>query len=355
MMKTMFRRIAPLLMLVASVPVMAEVTIPNNFQAGQTAKASEVNANFQALKAAVEELQEQTANLRALNKHIEVMDDPNVEGGTRVVFKGVNVQIHNGDETVRTNGLGNLIIGFGGERGVGLNSGNYDIQPVCEGTFALTESACISADGNWTKDPKSGSHNIAIGENNAWGGEHALVAGRQNVAVYGEIATGRNNNAYSGGSLIIGGVGNRAFSGAAMVGTSDSQAFVGESSAIVGGKSNTINNEGGSIFGAWDADALDRGSVVIGGRGGLAAGDWSSVIGGKNNETNAAKAVVLGGSANSATRESAGVLAGYGNSVSGRYSVLLGGFQNSVSGERSAIIGLGGEAVSDDNTVQIAP
>ena len=253
MMKTMFRRIAPVLILLASVPVMAEVTIPNTFQAGQTARASEVNANFEALKTAVEELQEQTANLRALNEHIEVMDDPNVEGGTRVVFKGVNIQIHNGDETVRTNGLGN-----------------------------------------------------------------------------------------------------RGFSGAAMLGTSDSQDFVGgTNSAIVGGKSNTINNEGGSIFGAYDAEALDRGSVVIGGRGGLAAGDWSGVIGGRNNETNGANAVVLGGSANSASRESTGVLAGYGNSVSGRYSVLLGGFQNSVSRERSAILGGDGNSVSDDQSAII--
>lgn len=330
MMKTMFRRIAPAMVLGASLPVMAEVSVPNTFQAGQTARASEVNANFEALRSAIEDLQEQTANLRELNEHVEVMDDPNVEGGVRVVFKGVNVQIHNGDETVRTNGLGNLIVGFGGDRTKG--------NKVCTGpSLKLNKNDCINdPDFTWSLNPKSGSHNVVIGENNAYGGDHALIAGTENVTVFGQTAIGNQHEAYSGGSVIIGGSKNRAIAGATLLGTSDSEAFVGTYSTIVGGRFNTINNVGGSVFGAWNSQALSKGSVVVGGNNGSALGDWSSVVGGKSNETKDVGAAVLGGELNTA---------------SGLLSVLLGGSGNTVSGDYSAIIGNQGQTVSADNTV----
>lgn len=346
MMKTMFRRIAPVLMLVASVPVMAEVTIPNTFQAGQTAKASEVNANFEALKTAIEKLQEQTANLRALNEHVEVMDDPNVEGGTRVVFTGVNIQINNGDETVASNGLGNLIVGFGGDRGADPDVAYFDeIDPVCTGTTASgnqSEGQCLSQGGTWSKSPKSGSHNVVIGENNAWGGEHTLIAGRENVTVFGRVAIGRNNEAYAGQGVVIGGVNNVDEGGATLLGTSDSVARSGFYSAIVGGRFNTIDlnsNSGGSIFGAWNSTVSRQGAVVTGGRNGSASGRWSSITGGTDNSATDVSASVVGGSNGAANAIGASVVGGYGNVASGLRSILLGGFENSASGYRSAVIG----------------
>jgi hypothetical protein len=342
-----FRRVVPMLMLGASLPVMAEVNIPNTFQAGETARASEVNANFEALQAAIEELQEQTANLRALNDHIEVMDDPNVEGGTRVVFKGVNLQLHNGDETASTNGLGNLIVGFGGDRGSDPNVAYFDkIDPVCTGTTArgnVSESQCLSQGGTWSKSPKSGSHNLVIGENNAWGGEHTLIAGRENVTVFGHVAIGQNNEAYAGQGVVIGGTNNVDEGGATLLGTSDSIANTGFYSAIVGGRFNTLaihpeGNSGGSIFGAYNASASKQGAVVLGGDNGTASGRWSSVMGGTDNSATDYGASVVGG--------------GQGQS-SGIGAIILGGYNNAASGNRSAV--LGGSDQTASNPEQVLP
>ena len=350
-------RIAAAKLLIVSMPVMGEVTVPNTFQAGEPARASEVNANFEALRAAVEELQEQTANLRALNEHVEVMDDPNVEGGTRVVLKGVNLQIHNGDESVSTNGLGNLIIGFGGERGVNPDVAYFDdIDPVCTGTTAVaTEGQCLSQGGTWSKSPKSGSHNVVIGENNAWGGEHTLIAGRENVTVFGRMAVGQNNEAYAGQGVIIGGVSNVDEGGSAMLGTSGSLARTGPYSAIVGGRFNTIeldSNSGGSMFGTFNSTVSRQGAVLIGGDRQTASGRWSSVVGGTKNSATDRAAAVMGGSNNSASADSAISVGGSNNSASGLKSILLGGAENGVSGQQSAVIGGTNRAdVTTDDTV----
>ena len=358
MMKGIFGRLASVLILSLSLPVMAEVTVPNEFQAGETARAAEVNANFEALRSAIEELQQQTANLRALNDHIEVINDPGVAGGMRVVFKGVNVQIHNGDESVSTNGLGNLIVGFGGERGADPTVFNFDeIDPVCTGTTASgnqSEGQCLSQGGTWSKSPKSGSHNVVIGENNAWGGEHTLIAGRENVTVFGQVAIGLNNEAYAGRGVIIGGINNVDDGGATLLGTHNSKARTGPYSAIVGGRFNTIelaSNSGGSLLGAWNSTVSRQGAVVLGGNENSASGRWSAILGGKDNSAIENSASVVGGSNNSATGSAASIIGGYRGTASGVYSILLGGFENTASGKRSAIVGGSDQTVSNDDQV----
>ncbi|MCH8504525.1 MAG: hypothetical protein LAT50_09400, partial [Ectothiorhodospiraceae bacterium] len=188
-----------LLLALGAIPLLAQVSIPNTFQAGETASADEVNANFQALQAALDDALERIEVLESdtvagLGDHVEVIADPHHPNDHTVRFSAVNVQIVNGTGSTdgATNGLGNLILGYNEERsgpatctrGGRHNSGAADPATRCEGW-----------NGEWAESFKSGSHNLVAGIGNAYSGYGGVVLGENNAATGAltSVLGGENN------------------------------------------------------------------------------------------------------------------------------------------------------------------
>jgi hypothetical protein len=70
-MKKIFLFILCILLVLSTVEITAEVKIPHEFKSGEVAKASEVNANFNTLKEAIELLQKRIAELEEENRDLK--------------------------------------------------------------------------------------------------------------------------------------------------------------------------------------------------------------------------------------------------------------------------------------------
>lgn len=73
-MKVLVTACAATVFLVAGSPRASTLMIPNTFQAGDTAKASEVNANFEAVKSAVDDNDERISKNRPLITRLDYAD-----------------------------------------------------------------------------------------------------------------------------------------------------------------------------------------------------------------------------------------------------------------------------------------
>jgi len=246
-----------------------------NFAANTPAKAGEVNANFTAVKTAVDDNQAQIAALRAevnalkaqltnitsLNNYISLQT---VNGQPTVRVSAANLQIVNGmNKTDSINGAGNLIVGYDEADGqLSLPSG-----------FSLTLS----------DRPKTGSHNLVIGPAHAYVGAGGIVSGFGNTITepYSVAIGGAANDATAPLSVVLGGIAN--YTG-------------GEASTISGGRGNY---------------ASGRQSVISGGFGNAASGAVSAVVGGANNAATAQYSVVGGGASNIADDDYGVVSGGY--------------------------------------------
>ncbi|WP_422126549.1 hypothetical protein [Thioalkalivibrio sulfidiphilus] len=267
-----------LLLALGSVPLVAQVSIPYQFQSGAPARASEVNENFEALRAALNialsqindlrdelrnelarigELEEEIQALRGSNvfamaEYVEVMPDPHVLNGTTIRFSGVNLQIVNGEGiTESINGLGNIIVGYNEPHMVG-------------------------------ETDKSGSHNFVGGSGNAYSSFGGLVVGVDNTitAPYASVSGGSRNTASGERSSVSGGSRNTA-SGewSSVSGGSDNTAF-GQWSSVSGGDSNMASGGNSSVSGGFRNTGSGEWSSVSGGRRNTASGDYSSILGG---------------------------------------------------------------------------
>ncbi|MCH8497165.1 MAG: hypothetical protein LAT63_01685 [Marinobacter sp.] len=314
-----------LLLALGSLPLVGQVTIPHTFVAGDKASAAQVNANFDALKDAVEVLQARVqqledelqsglsqlegtlqsgldqleskfqASLHALetdvNSDIEQLtgnlvprvqqleedvqtlaasDVLGLEGRVALVtdnngyqtvrFTGVNVQVINGTGQTTANGVGNLIVGYNSARTVGY--------PGCSDGQYVDSGSCQAAGQVWAFNHKSGSHNLVIGNGNAYSQTGGFVAGFQNSVNrnYATISGGERNLATGVASSISGGYLNQALSAYG---------------SILGGRNNgTAPNTGGQY------------SAVVGGENNNTLGNYSVVLGGRDNQVNTAHGIV---------------------------------------------------------------
>ena len=195
---------------------------------------------------------------------------------TAIRISGVNVQLVNGMGstwgnqaaeiwdfgTHRTNGLGNLIIGYQETRS---DDGIGDTE-----------------DDNY----RIGSHNLVVGSRNnysTWGSQ--VVGGRNTVGGWLSSASGGFNNISYGQASFVGG--------------GESNYATGRNTMIGGGQGNT---------------ASARGSVVGGGGGNMAVAEFSIVAGGRNNTAEGEHSIVGGGLRNRAQRPWGIQLGGHDNS-----------------------------------------
>lgn len=252
-----------LLLALGSLPLVGQVTIPHTFVAGDKASAAQVNANFNALKDAVEALQIRVQELEEDLQAVAQSDVLGLEGRVALVtdnngyqtvrFTGVNVQVINGSGQTTANGVGNLIVGYNSGRTVG--------NPGCSDGQHVNIVDCQGAGQLWAVNHKSGSHNIVVGNSNAYSQTGGFVAGFQNSINrnYASISGGERNLATGVASSISGGFFNQALSayGSILGGRNNGTApgTGGQYSAIVGGENN---------------NTLSNYSVVLGGTGNLA-------------------------------------------------------------------------------------
>ena len=295
-----------LLLALGTSPAIAEVEIPHTFQPGGKAVAAEVNANFAALRDAlnaaftrIDELEAQLAELQgnsalALHEHVEVIPDPYIQNEYTVRFSGVNVQIVNGmGVTHQSNGLGNLIVGYNEPRsGVSICSkGGHD-----------NDNDCVADSGIWATNHKSGSHNIVGGDGNAYSSHGGLIVGSSNAIThaFASVSGGSGNTASGPWSSISGGGSNVASGDVSSISGGDTNVASGPVSSVTGGSGNVASGPVSSVTGGSENAASGPVSSVSGGASNVASGVQSSVSGGGSNTAAGVVSSVLGGTAQQA-------------------------------------------------------
>jgi hypothetical protein len=276
-----------------------QTQVPNTFQAGQPARAAEVNDNFAILETAVNDndgriaaLEAQIQALEALVTSLQAERVPNLSSYLRIDetdpqrpiawFESVNVKIVNGSGTTAgaVNGLGNLIVGYDEDRGPGITD-------------------------------KSGSHNLVVGP-------------AHNYTSYGGFVAGLSNTTSAPNASVIGGEANTAS---------------GASSSVTAGFINTASGLASSVTGGFFNTASGQYSSVSGGRSNEASGNETSVSGGSSNTASCCSSSVSGGTGNSASSSSSSISGGAGNISSGVASSVSGGIDNVASSVNSSVSG----------------
>jgi hypothetical protein len=243
----------------------------------------ELTAQVAALKAAVNDLQQQVNNQsEAISSLQATVGDHTTRlqfvtvAGTEMFITGANVNIRDGSgSTVGANpsGLGNLIIGY-------------------------------NELSNGVEVDRTGSHNLVVGPGHSYTSFGGLVAGSQNsISGLGSSVTGGERNTASGiYSSVSSGEGNHATGARSSVSGGESNISSGTNTSVSGGVANTAGGDGTSVSGGRHNRAGDR---------------WSSVSGGSDNY---------------AREEHSSISGGVGNTVSG------GGFYSSISGGGSIVL-----------------
>jgi hypothetical protein len=329
------------------------VSVPNTFQAGQTASAAEVNANFDALVQAVDDLQAQldaqSAAISALQQDLTAAEteidaqsstiagleqdlaaaeleiaalqsnsvlaldglltrEVDANGYDTARFNRVNVQITNGmgatngdpgaaspTDPGMVNGLGNLIVGY--------NEGVGSAPEFCSDPTHDNQVDCENDGDIWGANQRSGSHNLVIGVGHGYTTHGGLIAGLANgVNGAWSSASGGGANFASGlVSSVSGGTMNAATSNFSSVSGGDSNEASGTSSNVSGGVSNLASGDGSSVSGGRDNTASGGRSSVLGGFDNTANGGFSTVSGGSVNSANGNASSVSGGEAKTAS------------------------------------------------------
>jgi hypothetical protein len=286
------------------------VTGLTTFTSGTPARATEVNANFTAVKSAVDnnhsrivalEARINSPQFEALMSIAPYVSVVTLNGQPALRISSANVQIVNGlNRTLSTNGTGNLILGYDEPRPASAT-------PECSIGFEIdeprrvrTQADCAAVNGTWEINHKNGSHNLIVGVAHNYAASASIAAGYQNSVAYDSaVAFGMENHAVSPGASATGGFRNWAFEIASSVSGGSENEAVGPVSSISGGFQNLTGGFYSSIGGGTRNFATGAISSVTGGLQNRAIGNNSSVSGGERNSALATGSSVLGGVAQS--------------------------------------------------------
>ena len=288
----------------------------------------ELGALLETLILTIQSLQEDVAELEAqivpgLADYVSVNMELDL-----VQISGANLAVNNGmGNSAWNNGLGNLWLGY-----------NEDI-----------DGAPLA---------RTGSHNLIIGNSNAYTNSGNLIVGAGNeVHSYQGVAAGTNNTLEGVRSMVFGG-NNNLVSGEMNIALGGVQNHAhGTNSVVVGGQLNETDEYHSVAVGGYDNLVDGPLAVSIGGHSNHATGGRTSIFGGAHNVTHidassdggsvfggrnntVVDGSVLGGRYNTSRGEDNVIVGGYGNQLltgidvetgSGLYnrqSVMIGGFSN---------------------------
>ncbi len=262
-----------------------ESGVPNLFEAGTPARASEVNENFEALLQRIQVLELQVADLTEKNEFFTVVAG-DLEGmaGPHLLVQGANLHVRSGSGATADGGsptgLGNLIVGY-------------------------------NELGGLSPADRIGSHNLVLGERNAYTAVAGSVAGSDNRidAQFATVSGGRFNLATGIYASILGGGGDA---------NNLANIASGEYAALVGGFRNMATGDQ---------------AVVAGGSQNEATGFLATVLGGVSNEASGAGASVSGGAGNNAAGSNASISGGQGGVANGVASSISGGLNLTVNND----------------------
>ena len=199
------------------------------------------------------------------------------------------------------------------------------------GTSTATQFGSITAAYNSSTTGFYGS--IWGGSSNSNSGQYASIVGGLSNTI---SSTASSNYGFIGGGRI------NVISGTArhgvILGGEANQLTNGNHSAIVGGVSSTISNQG---------------SFIGGGSNHTISWNYSGLIGGRYNTINALYSFQGGSYSSDITGWYAGIIGGIDNNVTGYYSGIFGGSANTITHTHSTILGGSGLSSVADNTAHV--
>jgi hypothetical protein len=211
------------------------------------------------------------------------------------------------------------------------DGGNTSLYPTGFGTTTSTGFGSITAAYNSSSTGFYGS---------IWGG-----LGHTNSAYYAAIVGGLSNSITSTASNNYGFIGGgrvNVISGTArhgvILGGESNSITAGNHSAIVGGVSSTISNQG---------------SFIGGGSNHTISWNYSGIVGGRYNTIHALYSFQGGSYSSDVTGWYAGIVGGIDNNVTGYYSGIFGGSANTITHTHSTILGGSGLSSVADNTAHV--
>jgi len=353
----------------------SNLTVPNTFSPNTPARAAEVNANFNAVKTAVNDnnarldaieallvsmqntITAQEAEINQLKLDLAVVENNSVltldgylslttfNGFDTAEFTGINLQVNDGSDDTEgdVNGLGNVIVGYN-EQLTGTT--------FCSDPQYIEANECFFNLGVWQSNITTGSHNLILGSNNSYTSYGGVVAGAGNVInnKFSSVLGGAESVANGIYSIISGGSDHITLGDYNNISGGRRHITTGKYSNVNGGIENKASEDYSSVSGGAGNEANANSSYVSGGAANQANAVWSSVSGGKGNIVNGIGGSISGGQNNEANGVYSSVSGGRDNTASGLESSVVGGIANESSGDGSSVTGGGLNVASGERS-----
>lgn len=382
--------------LIFSGVVVGQTTVPNDFTAGQPARAAEVNENFDTLETAIDQNASDIQSIPAgpqgdvgppgpqgnagpqgpigpagadLSNEVSILQGEQVVQNDRIaaleaavlalqttvtslqtqvdavtnnsVLDLDGVLTQEPDGTARFNGVNVQITASGRNTGnliLGFNDLRpNDDPPECSNGIYRDGTTCTAAGELWATNHRTGRHNIIIGDRNNYTTDGGIVAGYDNSIMALDrkaFAIGGEFNLAAGmNAMVVGGIANFAS---------------GEDSVVVGGLLNVASGVESTATGGNQNEASGITSLAAGGVNNAAQGINDSAVGGQNNLSTGRGSVVVGGSSNVASGDTSLVTGGSTNRAEFISSSVTGGWRNVASGSGATVSGGSDRTASGD-------
>jgi trimeric autotransporter adhesin len=383
----------------SAAPVLADnVSGLTTFTSGAQARAAEVNANYQAIKRAVDDnfsriggtrtditalqaavaalqtsvqtlsasnttLQSQVATLTtsntALQASVATLTASNTTLQSQVSTLSVNIgnlsaispfvelTTVNGARTIRFSGVNLQVVNGLGSTATANGTGNMIVGYDEVGGFRIVCSrGKPSSTTSLIVDATACTNIGGTFSNSHKSGSHYLVTGAgNNYSRWGGIVSGQGNYAIYDYASVVGGMDNISSGNSSMVSGGHEAQAVGDYSSISGGRENRATGQYASVTGGRANVAAGESAAVSGGELNTADGFKTSIAGGLRNYTGGFHSSVTGGGSNTAVGNRSNVSGGSNNTASGADSHVSGGAasagqpNNQARADKSSILG----------------
>lgn len=303
---------------------------------------SELAGTVAALESEIDALEAENAALAARLDALESLLAGVTRDGDTLRFSAMNVQVVNGmGSSSTTNGLGNLIVGYGEPRSAAAGptdrSGSHNLVVGSEHNYS-SFGTLLAGKRN---DTTAGFTAVTGGFGNLAGADFASVSGGQSnraLSTGASVAGGLSNTASGPQASVSGGEDNTASGSRAHVSGGTANLALGTQASVTGGSANRAEGTATSVTGGANNRATGNASSISGGRDNVTENDQTSVSGGRLNKASGTAASVSGGSNNRASGDSTSVSGGRFNIASGDGTSVLGGIENAASGLEAASV-----------------